>query len=75
MAILGAEKLLKWVPEGTHEYDKFIKPSELLTWANLSDLLVRDLTGLHYNPITSSYFLSDKNVDVNYLVCCQRECE
>lgn len=72
MAIVGAEKVLKLVPDGTHDYDKFLRPSELLKFADDAGLKTRAMTGLHYNPVNQSYFLSDKNVDVNYLVCCEK---
>lgn len=70
-AIVGAEKLLGLVPKGTHEHNKFIKPSELLKWVDNTPLQVCDMTGLHLNPLSKQYYLSDKNVDVNYLVHCK----
>ena len=66
-AILGAEKLLKIVPEGTHDHDKFIRPSEMLKMIDRTDLKDMGITGLHYNPLTGSYKLGN-NVDVNYIV-------
>ncbi|WP_070967718.1 bifunctional 2-polyprenyl-6-hydroxyphenol methylase/3-demethylubiquinol 3-O-methyltransferase UbiG [Vibrio sonorensis] len=69
-AILGAEKLLKIVPEGTHDHDKFIRPSELLAMVDKTPLQEKGITGLHYNPLTDSYRLG-KNVDVNYIVHTQ----
>lgn len=69
-AIVGAENLLGLVPKGTHEHNKFIKPSELLKWVDNTPLQVSDMTGLHLNPLSKQYFLSNKNVDVNYLVHC-----
>ena len=65
-AIVGAEYLLKMLPTGTHEYAKFIKPSELDEWARDSDLQLKSITGMTYNPITSHYKLG-KDVDVNYM--------
>ncbi len=65
MAIIGAEYILNLLPKGTHEHDKFIKPSELEQWARSADLLLDDLTGMHYNPLTMTYSLGS-NVDVNY---------
>lgn len=73
MAIIGAEHLLKIVPKGTHQYDKFIQPCELLRWLDDTSLLVKHMTGLHLNPISQQYYLSDQNVDVNYLVHCQAQ--
>ncbi|MCP4408280.1 MAG: bifunctional 2-polyprenyl-6-hydroxyphenol methylase/3-demethylubiquinol 3-O-methyltransferase UbiG [Gammaproteobacteria bacterium] len=66
-AILGAEYLLRLLPKGTHEYAKFIRPSELSRWIRQVDLEVRDITGLIYNPITHHYRLDD-DTDVNYLL-------
>lgn len=65
-AILGAEYVLKLLPKGTHDYAKFIKPSELDAWASATDLELIDLQGLNYNPLTKTYRLSD-DVSVNYL--------
>lgn len=72
MAIVGAEYLLNLVPKGTHQYDRFIKPSEMLRWTDLANLNVKDMTGLHLNPLTNQFFLSNKNIDVNYLITCQK---
>ncbi len=72
MAILGAEYIMQLVPKGTHDYKKFIKPSTLLAYCQASGLKARDMTGLHFNPITNEYYLSAANVDVNYIVCCQK---
>jgi 2-polyprenyl-6-hydroxyphenyl methylase/3-demethylubiquinone-9 3-methyltransferase len=70
-AIVGAEYVLKLLPAGTHEYQKFIRPSELESWARTVDLQHRASTGLHYNPLTRDYSLGP-NVDVNYLMYFQR---
>ena len=67
-AIIGAEYLLKMLPKGTHEYKKFIKPSELHQYMRLADLSAQAMTGMTYNPITKKYALTDSDVDVNYLV-------
>jgi 2-polyprenyl-6-hydroxyphenyl methylase/3-demethylubiquinone-9 3-methyltransferase len=66
-AIVGAEHLLKLLPIGTHEYSKFIKPSEIDTWARDSMLELNDSVGLAYNPIFEKYSLT-KNLDVNYMM-------
>ncbi len=73
-AIVGAEYLLRLLPKGTHEYSKFIKPSELEGWIRNAGLSLRELTGMSYNPLTQRYSLG-YDVDVNYLVHCQREAE
>lgn len=65
-AIVGAEYVLNLLPRGTHEYRKFIKPSELERWTREAGLRLRELIGLHYNPLTRHYWLAP-GVDVNYL--------
>lgn len=67
-AIVGAEYLLKLLPAGTHEYRKFIKPSELAAWLRAAGLELTGMTGLTYNPITRRYRLNPRDVDVNYMV-------
>lgn len=67
-AIIGAEYILKLLPKGTHEYDKFIKPSELANWARQAGLEWQVITGMVYNPLTKKYRLNQNDVDVNYLV-------
>jgi 2-polyprenyl-6-hydroxyphenyl methylase/3-demethylubiquinone-9 3-methyltransferase len=66
-AIVGAEKLMKIVPEGTHHHEKFIRPSELIKMVDQTDLVEHGITGLHYNPLTNNYKLG-RNVDVNYII-------
>mgnify|MGYP000114214721 CR=1 FL=1 len=67
MAVVGAEYLLKMLPKGTHDYKKFIRPSELAAWARQSGLSIGELVGMTYNPIFKSYKLA-QNTDVNYLM-------
>ena len=66
-AIIGAEYVLRMLAKGTHDYHKFIKPSELAHDIRQAGLTLRDMTGLHFNPITKRYWLAP-NVDVNYMV-------
>ncbi len=66
LAIIGAEYVLRMLPKGTHEHDRFIKPSELERWCRHAGLRLQDLTGMHYNPLTMVFSLGD-GVDVNYL--------
>jgi 2-polyprenyl-6-hydroxyphenyl methylase/3-demethylubiquinone-9 3-methyltransferase len=66
-AIVGAEYILKLLPAGTHEYEKFIRPSELESWARHAGLALQDSIGMHYNPFTKEYSLGE-NLDVNYLM-------
>ncbi|MEC8443332.1 MAG: bifunctional 2-polyprenyl-6-hydroxyphenol methylase/3-demethylubiquinol 3-O-methyltransferase UbiG [Pseudomonadota bacterium] len=75
MAIIGAEYIMRMVPAGTHDYDKFIKPSELTRWCRAANLQVVDMTGMVYNPITKDYRLKDNDVDVNYLMATVRDTE
>ncbi len=67
-AIVGAEHILKLLPAGTHEYAKFIRPSELAAWLRDAGLLLRDMTGLTYNPLSKVYRLNPRDVSVNYLL-------
>ncbi len=66
-AIIGAEYLMKMLPRGTHDYAKFIKPSELDEWARFAGLILKDLKGVSYNPFTG-LFSQSQDVDVNYMV-------
>ena len=67
LGIVGAEHIARLLPRGTHRYDRFIRPSELSAWLRQAGLVVRDIVGLHYNPITRTVMLGG-NVKVNYLV-------
>lgn len=67
LAVIGAEYVLGIVPKGTHDYNKFIKPSELSRWSRNVELEVKDLGGMHYNPITFIHKLN-RDVSVNYLM-------
>ncbi|UJF19958.1 bifunctional 2-polyprenyl-6-hydroxyphenol methylase/3-demethylubiquinol 3-O-methyltransferase UbiG [Vibrio sp. SS-MA-C1-2] len=66
-AIVGAEQLLKIVPQGTHDHQKFIRPSELMRMIDQTELKEQGITGLQYNPLTDHYSLG-KSVKVNYIV-------
>jgi len=67
-AIVGAEHILRLLPAGTHDYAKFIKPSELAGWIRDAGLVVEGMTGLTYNPLTKYYRLNARDVSVNYMV-------
>jgi 2-polyprenyl-6-hydroxyphenyl methylase/3-demethylubiquinone-9 3-methyltransferase len=71
LGIVGAEHIARLLPRGTHRYDRFIKPSELSAWLRRAGLVVRDIVGLHYNPLTRSVMLGG-NVRVNYLVHAEK---
>ncbi|MDZ7653671.1 MAG: bifunctional 2-polyprenyl-6-hydroxyphenol methylase/3-demethylubiquinol 3-O-methyltransferase UbiG [Burkholderiaceae bacterium] len=70
-AILGAEYVLGLLPRGTHEYAKFIRPSEMASYARGAGLTLAELTGMTYNPLTRRFALAP-DTDVNYLVACRR---
>jgi 2-polyprenyl-6-hydroxyphenyl methylase/3-demethylubiquinone-9 3-methyltransferase len=71
-AIVGAEYIMKLLPRGTHDFKKFIRPSELGSWSRAADLRVKDMIGLTYNPLTKHYKLAS-DVDVNYMIQTVRE--
>jgi 2-polyprenyl-6-hydroxyphenyl methylase / 3-demethylubiquinone-9 3-methyltransferase len=71
IAIVGAELVTRVLPRGTHEYLKFIRPSELARWGRAADLELQDLTGITYNPLTRAFRLSP-NTQVNYLARLRR---
>jgi 2-polyprenyl-6-hydroxyphenyl methylase/3-demethylubiquinone-9 3-methyltransferase len=70
-AIIGAEYILRLLPKGTHEFAKFIKPSELVHFTRAAGLEMLGMKGLGYNPITQVYSLND-NVDVNYMIAVRK---
>jgi 2-polyprenyl-6-hydroxyphenyl methylase/3-demethylubiquinone-9 3-methyltransferase len=70
-AVVGAEYLLKMLPKGTHDYKRFIRPSEMARWCRQAGLEVSHITGLSYNPLTKNYSLGD-DVKVNYLMHCRK---
>jgi len=72
LAIVGAEYVLQLLPRGTHDYRKFIRPSELGAWCRETGLAMNDIVGLTYNPLTKQYKLTD-DADVNYMVQTTRE--
>jgi 2-polyprenyl-6-hydroxyphenyl methylase/3-demethylubiquinone-9 3-methyltransferase len=71
LAIVGAEYLLNLLPRGTHEFAKFIKPSELSAWARMAGLEIAELVGIRYNPIMRTASLGT-DTDVNYLLACRK---
>jgi 2-polyprenyl-6-hydroxyphenyl methylase/3-demethylubiquinone-9 3-methyltransferase len=70
-AILGAEYIRKMLPKGTHDYTRFIRPSELARWCRQAGLEVVDITGMNYNLFTQDFKLGD-DVTVNYLMHCRK---
>ena len=73
-AVIGAEYLLKMLPKGTHDYARFIKPSELSRWCRAAGLRPLELKGMTYNPLTNQYRLGE-NCDVNYALCCAKDAQ
>ena len=71
-AVIGAEYILNLLPKGTHDYEKFIKPSELAKWIRDAGLNSKETIGLSYNPITDNYWLG-KDIQVNYMVHAKKE--
>jgi 2-polyprenyl-6-hydroxyphenyl methylase / 3-demethylubiquinone-9 3-methyltransferase len=71
-AVIGAEYLLNLLPRGTHDYAKFIKPSELAQFSRNAGLNVTDVTGMSYNPLSREYSLG-RDTDVNYMIACRRD--
>lgn len=67
-AILGAEYFLKLLPKGTHDYEKFIRPSELAQWLRQAGLELQNISGMTYNSLTKHYKLDESDVSVNYLL-------
>jgi len=71
-AIIGAEYVLKLLPKGTHQYEKFIKPSELAQYTRAANLEFLEIKGLTYNPLTQIYRLSS-DTDVNYMIAVRKQ--
>lgn len=75
LAIIGAEYVLGMLPRGTHDYARFIKPSELGAWVRAAGMRTSDITGMTYNPLTDTYRLTKRDLDVNYLMSCRLDRE
>ena len=71
-AVIGAEYVLNLLPRGTHDYAKFIKPSELAQFCRNAGLNATDMTGMSYNPFSREYSLG-RDTDVNYMIACRRD--
>ncbi|MBI1273998.1 MAG: bifunctional 2-polyprenyl-6-hydroxyphenol methylase/3-demethylubiquinol 3-O-methyltransferase UbiG [Alphaproteobacteria bacterium] len=72
LGIVAAEYLVRWVPRGTHQWQKFIRPSELAAMAEAQGLRVGDVCGLVFDPLAQEFRLSPQDVDVNYLLCAAK---
>ncbi|WGE81671.1 bifunctional 2-polyprenyl-6-hydroxyphenol methylase/3-demethylubiquinol 3-O-methyltransferase UbiG [Actinobacillus equuli subsp. haemolyticus] len=66
LVIIGAEYVLKMLPKGTHEFEKFIKPAELLNWCDQAELRCQEMKGYHFNPLTEKFWLNN-DVSCNYI--------
>jgi len=71
IAIVGAEYLANLLPKGTHEYQKFIKPSELASWCRAEGFNVQDISGLAYNPMSGKAWVNERT-DINYLMTVEK---
>ena len=71
LAIIGAEYIFKIIPQGSHHYEKLIRPKELHQWCRDANIDVLEKNGIHYNPLTSRFRIH-KNLDINYLVYAQK---
>ena len=74
LAVIGAEYVLNMLPRGTHDYAKFIRPSELSAFVRTAGLQAQEMRGLEYNPITARYALT-QDTSVNYLMATRRPVE
>ncbi len=72
-AIVGAEYLLRWLPRGTHDWRKFLRPSELVTQLRAAGLETKELTGVAYNPLTGAWHLAARDLGVNYMIFAVKE--
>ena len=72
LAVIGAEYILRLLPRGTHEYAKFLKPSELARYCRAAGLTLKSVIGMSYNPLTKVYALNN-DASVNYLMHCVRD--
>jgi 2-polyprenyl-6-hydroxyphenyl methylase/3-demethylubiquinone-9 3-methyltransferase len=73
LGIVAAEYVLRWVPRGTHQWGKFLRPSELVRHLELSGIRTTDLTGLVFNPMRDEFELSARDLDVNYMLAAVRD--
>jgi 2-polyprenyl-6-hydroxyphenyl methylase/3-demethylubiquinone-9 3-methyltransferase len=72
LAIVGAEYVLRWVPRGTHDWNKFLKPSEIAHELRKHDMQVREMTGMVYHPLENKWQLDGRDLSVNYLLTAAR---
>ena len=70
-AIIGAEYILRWLPIGTHDWNKFLKPEELENYLIKEKLITQDISGLKFNPLTKKWKKSS-DLSVNYIICSSK---
>jgi 2-polyprenyl-6-hydroxyphenyl methylase/3-demethylubiquinone-9 3-methyltransferase len=68
LGIVAAEYILRWLPRGTHDWKKFVKPSQIANHLKTNDFEPSDITGLVYNPLMDQFSLSSSDIDVNYFL-------
>jgi len=73
LAIVGAEYVMRWLPRGTHDWRKFVKPSELAASLRAGGMTIEEMTGVIYNPVTDVWRLKPGDLDVNYMVVAVRD--
>jgi 2-polyprenyl-6-hydroxyphenyl methylase/3-demethylubiquinone-9 3-methyltransferase len=73
LGIVAAEYVLGWIPRGTHEWKKFVRPSGLVKWLEENGLQAEDLTGLIFNPLRGAFELRKDDLDVNYMVTVTKQ--
>ena len=72
LAIVGAEYVMGWLPRGTHDWNKFVRPSELAAPLRRAGLEMTEITGVAYNPLKDKWSLAPKDLDVNYMAMAER---
>jgi 2-polyprenyl-6-hydroxyphenyl methylase/3-demethylubiquinone-9 3-methyltransferase len=72
LGVFAAEKILRWIPEGTHEWEKFVRPSELANACRKAGLRTRELKGVTYSPWANEFKITSKNLDVNYFAVMEK---
>jgi 2-polyprenyl-6-hydroxyphenyl methylase / 3-demethylubiquinone-9 3-methyltransferase len=73
LAIIGAEYVLRWLPRGTHQWNKFLKPSELCSGLRHEGLVIKNMSGMAFNPLKNEWRLSERDLDVNYLLTAAKQ--
>lgn len=72
LAIVGAEYILRWLPKGTHDWKRFVRPSELAASLRGAGMRIGDITGVVYNPLTDRWSLNTRDLDVNYMAVAEK---